>query len=163
MVNSIQEKQSEFSFNYWIPETKFNWILWILLIRGLQIHRRIFLMECEVTLKEFWTLKKKLKELRIRFNSWVILTDWECELGEMKEWKVQILDRNNTENKENSSWMEDEGRFGNILCGINKNEGLLKSIVVLSIKIQDYERGIKKLLRSINSKFLKIRNIKKTN
>ena len=162
MVNSIQEKQSEFSFNYWytmkLNLTYYFESLWYVANKFTDIFS---LWNMKITQKEFWTLLKETKGVkRVGFNSWMILTDWEWEFGEMKEWKIQTLDLNNTGNKENSNWIENEKRLENILGGIDKSEGLLKSMVALSIRIQDYERGIKKLLRSINSKFPKLRNIK---
>ena len=112
--------------------------------------------------QQFCTLIKTAKRLeKIKFQYWTILTDDECDFGEMKDCKIQNLNLYHCGNKlaDFSNWEDKINRLSNILTGVENCENLRNSLQKMCLTYQ-YSFLYKDILENELKKYPKLSHIK---
>ena len=160
LLNSIIIMQEKFAFNAFSENTIYWNNYFIGLCRAVSwFTNQIELYQLRILNQEFWTLVKASKHIdKLKFLSWSILSNNECNFGEMKNWKITTLDLKRSGNSENSNWDKSHNLWLNILLGIDKCKNLKESLNKMWLDYDSFANLKSDLIRSIKVKMPKIKH-----
>ena len=112
------------------------------------------LFRMKLSLEEFCLFIKAWKHVQsLGFIYCNIITDFECEFGELRECKIQRLGFDESGGREFSNWIDYRERLFNILKGIDGWQNLKSSLKKVSLKFNWEEVVITELKSDIERLF----------
>ena len=125
-----------------------------------QFTRCILFNETVFSQESFCLVIKAIKGVEtVEFGSCTIITDSECNFGEMNGCKLKTISLHKSDDEYYSNWVHNRKRLHNILAGIDKCENLRNSIKRIRLFSEFNEELAEEFSDEVSKNFPRLKHI----
>ena len=158
LVFSLPQGQKQFYFN-WNTSWRVEWSIYLESLKSAaqKITDHFGISHINVSKTEFWEFIKSAKNADwIEFSWCNILSDSECNFGDMKESKIQKIIFVWTGHSSYSNWIANPSRFENIIKGISSSQNFANNLKQISIRNWGLKKDwVDKILNKYSLSYIK--------